>query len=666
MEATSAHAFRRSPWWIGAALLCVTLAVYWPALAGGMVWDDDAHVTRPDLQSVAGMLRIWTDLHATQQYYPLLHSAFWLEHIFFGDSTLGYHLANVLLHAADAWLLVLLLEDLAVPGAALAGFLFAVHPVCVESVAWISEQKNTLSLLFYLLAARAYLRFDRDSLRPRTYVVGTAWFLCALLSKSVTATLPAALMVVSWWRKGRLSWSREGRYLGPWFALGIASGLFTSWVERTIGGAQGGDFDLAFGQRLLLAAHSLWFYVGTLLWPTNLILIYPRWNVPLEAGHWLGYFAAAAAITIALGVLARRRRGPLAVWLLFAGTLFPALGFVNVYPFIFSYVANHFLYHATLAPAAGAAAAIAVLARSRSANVRAAVWSVAGVLLCGLGLLSNSDAQTFESQRTLLEASLAQNPDAWMPHDSLGVWYANHGDNTRAAAEFRAALRLRPQYPQAHNNLGMTAEARGDLEQAAAEYREALALKPDFAEAHNNLGAVLIHMPGHESEAVAEFQAAVRLQPDFATAHSNLGRALLKIPGRQAECLAELRRAVQMRPDLPDLHSSLADALADQPGEGEEAVREYQAALQINPRSAEVRNNLGLALMAQGEFASAAEELTQAIALKPGLAEVRLNLAIAYLNQGRRAEAASQLDAYLQVRPANDLTRQILAQLQGK
>jgi protein O-mannosyl-transferase len=664
MEATSDHAFRRPSWWIGAALLCVTTAIYWPALAGGMVWDDEAHVTRPGMQSVAGLLRIWTDLHATQQYYPLLHSAFWFEHIFWGDATLGYHLANVFLHAADAWLLVLLLEDLAVPGAALAGFLFAVHPVCVETVAWISEQKNTLSLLFYLLAARAYLRFDRDSSRPRIYAIATVWFLCALLSKSVTATLPAALMVVSWWRNGRLSWSREGRYLGPWLALAVASGLLTSWVERTIGGAQGGDFDLAFGQRLLLAGHTLWFYVGIFLWPTNLILVYPRWNVPLESGHWVWYLAAVAAVTIALAILSRWRRGPLAVWLLFAGTLFPALGFANVYPFIFSYVANHFLYHAALAPAAGAAAAAALLSRGRSANVRAAVWSVVGVLLCGLGLLSNADAQAFESQRTLLEASLAQNPDAWMPHDSLGVWFANHGDNVRAAAEFRAALRLRPQYPQAHNNLGMTAEARGDLDQAAAEYRAALALKPDFAEAHNNLGAALVHVPGHEAEAVAEFQAAVRLQPEFASAYSNLGRALLALPGRQAEGLADLRQAVRMRPDLPDLHSNLADALADQQGQGEEAIREYQAALQINPRAAEVHNNLALALMAQGEFAAAAEELTQAIELNPALTEVRLNLAIAYMNQGRRGEAASQIEAYLRVRPANDLTRQILSQLQ--
>jgi len=650
---------------VGAGLLLVTLAIYWPALGGAMVWDDDAHVTRLGLQSGAGLVRIWTDLHATQQYYPLLHSAFWFEHVLWGDHVLGYHLVNVVLHAADAWILILVLEDLAVPGAVLAGVLFAVHPVCVESVAWISEQKNTLSLLFYLLAARTYLRLDRGPSRGRAYALATAFFLCALLTKSVTATLPAALLVVAWWQRGRLSWQRDGRFLGPWLVLGVASGLFTSWVERTIGGAQGGEFDLAFGQRVLLAGHTFWSYIGILLWPFHLILIYPRWNVSRDAIHWIGYLAAALVVTVALAVLARRRRGPLALWLLFAGTLFPALGFANVYPFIFSYIANHFLYHAALAPAAGAAALFAWLWRRGPANVRAAVTAAALVVVLGLGLLSNAGAQTFENQRTLLEASLAQNPGAWMPHDSLGVWFANHGDGHRAAVEFRAALRLRPDYPQAHNNLGMAMEEGGELEQAAAEYRAALALKPDFAEAHNNLGAVLMREPGREAEAVAEFQSAVRLQPEFATARSSLGRALLRLPGRQAEGFAALRAAVAARPDMPDLHANLADALADQPDGGAEAIHEYRIAVRLDPRNGAVRNNLGLALIAQGQYAEAAEELAETLRLDPGLVEIRLNLAIAYLDLGRRADAGHQLEAYLRVRPPNDLTRQILAQLQG-
>ena len=667
MEAPSAApSFDLGPRWTAALILGVTLAIYWPALQGGIVWDDDAHVTRAGLQSVDGLIRIWTDLHATQQYYPLLHSAFWVEHGIWGDSTLGYHLLNVVLHATSAWLFVVLLRRLAVPGAALAGVLFAVHPVCVESVAWISEQKNTLSLLFYLLAALSYLRFDGDRSRRGCYAAASGLFLCALLTKSVTATLPGALLVVAWWRRGRLSWRRDVLPLVPWIALAIASGLFTSWVERTIGGAEGGSFDLSSGQRLLLAGRILWFYAGTLLWPVHLILIYPRWDVAAAGGAWMGYLLAALAVTVGLWLLRRRTRGPLAAWLLFAGTLFPALGFFNVYPFTFSYVANHFLYHAALAPLAAASAGLVVLLRGRSPRVQAGGWAGAAVVLCVLALLSNASAQTFENPRTLFEASLEQNPRAWMAHDGLGVWFGLHGDSRRATEQFQAALRLRPDYPQAHDNLGLALEDQGDLPRAMAEFREALRLKPDLAEAHNNLGSALVRLPDHGAEAVAEFQETVRLQPEFASGHSNLGTALMALPGRQIDGLAELRLAVRLRPDIADSHASLADALAEMPDRGNEAVAEYREALRLTPRDAQVRNNLGLALIALGRPEEAADELTRALADRPSFAEIRLNLAIAYLDiPGRRADAARQLDAFLQVRPPNDLTRQILAQLQG-
>jgi len=667
MEAPSAApSFHLGPRWTAVLILGVTLAVYWPALQGGIVWDDDAHVTRPALQSASGLLKIWTDVHATQQYYPLLHSAFWVEHGIWGDATLGYHLLNVVLHAASAWFFVLLLRRLAVPGAVLAGVLFAVHPVCVESVAWISEQKNTLSLLFYLLAALAYLRFDRDRSRRGSYAAASALFACALLTKSVTATLPAALLVIAWWQRGRLSWRRDVLPLAPWLAAALASGLLTSWVERTIGGAQGAGFDLSAGQRLLLSGRILWFYAGTLLWPVHLILIYPRWDVAAAGGAWIGYLLTALAVTVGLWLLRRRARGPLAAWLLFAGTLFPALGFFNVYPFIFSYVANHFLYHAALGPLAAASAGLVTLLRGRSPRVQAGGWAGAAVAVCLLGLLSNAAAQTFESPRTLFEATLEQNPRAWMAHDGLGVWFGIQGDSRRATEQFQEALRLRPDYPQAHDNLGLALEDQGDLTGAIAEFREALRLKPDLAEAHNNLGSALGRLPGHGAEAAAEFQETVRLQPELASAHSNLGTALMALPGRQVDGLAELRLAVRLRPDLGEFHANLADALSQLPNRGNEAVIEYREALRLSPGSAQVRNNLGLALIALGRPDEAADELTRALADMPAFAEIRLNLAIAYLDiPGRRADAARQLDAYLQVRPPNDLTRQILAQLQG-
>ncbi len=241
----------RTAGWYFAGLLLLMLLAYWPALSGGLLWDDNGHVTRRDLQSLAGLGRIWFEIGATQQYYPVLHSAFWLEHRWWGDSVLGYHLVNVVQHALAAGLFGLLLRRLAVPGAWLAALLFALHPVCVESVAWISDRKNTLSLVFYLAAALAYLRFD-ERRHARGYALASILFLLGLLTKTVTATLPAALLVVFWWRRGRLEWRRDVLPLLPWFALGAVAGLFTAHFERTLIGAEGADFNLGWADRCVL------------------------------------------------------------------------------------------------------------------------------------------------------------------------------------------------------------------------------------------------------------------------------------------------------------------------------------------------------------------------------------------------------------------------------
>src|SRR5579871_3124511 len=239
-----------------ALILIGAMATYSPALRGSLLWDDDAHLTKPVLRSVGGLRHIWFDLGATQQYYPLLHSAFWLEHRLWANHVLAYHLVNVTLHAACACLLVLIVQQLRLPGAWLAGFIFALHPVCVEAVAWISEQKSTLSGLFYLGAALLYLQFDEvetDGRRPLSrYLAASGLFLLALLSKTVTAMLPAGLLIVIWWRRGRIGWRRDALPLVPWLVVGAGAGLFTAWVEKTQILAQGADFALNGLQRVLL------------------------------------------------------------------------------------------------------------------------------------------------------------------------------------------------------------------------------------------------------------------------------------------------------------------------------------------------------------------------------------------------------------------------------
>ena len=344
---------------IGAAALLFgsVLLAYLPALHGGLIIDDSGHITSARMQSLHGLWRIWFELGATTQYYPVLHSAFWIEHRLWGDAVLGYHLTNALLHAAAALLVVALVRRLSLPGAWLAGFLFALHPVCVETVAWISEQKNTLSAVFYLGAALLYLDFDRTRRKSR-YGLALGLFALALMSKSVTATLPVALLVILWWRRGRLEWKRDWLPLIPWLALGASGGLFTAWVERRYIGAEGADFALTAVERCLVAGRALWFYAWKMVLPANLTFIYPRWRV--DAAAWWQYLFPLAALAAAAGLwlAARRRRGPLAAFLFFAVTLLPALGFLNVYPFLYSFVADHYQYLASLGiivPAGGRA-----------------------------------------------------------------------------------------------------------------------------------------------------------------------------------------------------------------------------------------------------------------------------------------------------------------------
>jgi tetratricopeptide (TPR) repeat protein len=656
-------------WWTAALILTLTLACYWPALHGGMVWDDDGHITKPELRSLPGLLQIWFNVHATQQYYPLLHSAFWLEHALWGDDTLGYHLVNVVEHAGAACLLILLLRRLQIPGAVLAGILFAVHPVCVESVAWISEQKNTLSLDLYLLAALAYLRFDADRQSPssgRTYRVASVLFVMALLTKTVTATLPAALLVVFWWQRGRLSWRRDVVPLTPWFAAAAVSGFVTAWVERTIIGAEGAAFDLTLVQRCLLAGRVVWFYLGKLIWPGNLIFMYPRWDPRSETAGWSMFLLAALLVTAALWALRRRSRGPLAAWLFYVGSLFPALGFFNVYPFIFSYVADHFQYLASMGIIAAAAAAGTLMVNRARQGARALGLSVAAVLVAVLCILSNAQSETYADEPTLYQATLAANPESWMAHNNLGLWYKNHGDPDKALAHYKEALRLRKDYPQAHNNLGVLYEDRGDLDNAAVQFQAALAIWKDFVAAHNNLGSVLGKLPGRQDEAIAQFREAVRLQPEFATAHNNLGAALARMTGHLNEAIGQYQEALRIRPDFADAHANLGDAYADMPDRLSDAVAQYQESLRLNPDNAEVHSNLGLALNAQGRAAEAIEEYNEALRLMPSFAEIRFNMALALLSvPGRQSEAAVQLEAFLRARPGNPNALQLLAQIRA-
>ena len=622
--------------WIFAALLAAVLAAYWPSLGGEFLWDDDGHVTAPELQSWSGLARIWFEPGATQQYYPLLHSAFWLEHHLWGEAAPGYRLVNVLWHVTSAWLLIVLLRRLAVPGALFAGFLFALHPVAVESVAWITEQKNTLSTVFYLLAALAWLRFEDDR-TPRRYARASIWFLAALLTKSVTATLPAALLVLAWWRRGRLSWRDDVRPLLPWLAAGVGAGLVTVWFEQTGIGAQGVEFALGPIERGLLAGRLVWFYAGTLVWPANLAFFYPRWTI--EAGAAWSYLFPAAALLL-VGSLAwwsRRRRGPLAAALLFGGTLFPALGFVNVYPFVFSYAADHFQYLAGLGAFAAVAAGGTILARTVASQL---TWlrppAAAMVVLGALGLLTWRQAGHYVDNVTLYRATLERNPGSWVAHHNLATELAARGEHDAALTHARRAQEAKPDSPEVLNTLANALVHAGQAEAALPLVIRALQLLPKYALAENTHGLALIAL-GRRDEAVPRFERAITLRPNLAEAHFNLGLARAE-QGRFAEATTAFARSVQLRPDHAGAELNWALALAVL-GRWPEARPHFERAVAIEPDSGALHQAYGRALLTASLPDDAIARFREALRLEPALPGLHHDLATALQQVGRSDEA---------------------------
>jgi Flp pilus assembly protein TadD len=582
-------------------LALATLVAYQPAWRGGILWDDDMHITPAAMQTVDGLRRIWFELGATPQYYPVVHSVFWGLHGLLGSETLGYHLTNIALHACSAFLVFVILRRLEVRGAVLAALVFALHPVHVESVAWITELKNTLSGSLYLLAALAYLEFDKTR---RAALYGTAFLLfgLALFSKSVTATLPAGLLLVFWWQRGRIRWREDVVPLLPFFGIGAASGVTTAWVERTLIGAQGAEFQFTLIERCLIAGRAIWFYLCTLVWPVNLVFTYERWDISQAVWWQYIYPLGVVAVLAALWLMRGRSRAPLAAMLFFCGTLFPALGFLNAYPFRFSFVADHFQYLASLGIIVLASAGAAIFGDHWRIprNVRlVGLLSVAMVL----GVMTWQQSGQYVDAETLYRATLKQNPTCWLAMNNLGDLQLRGGN--------------------------------GNLAEAVGLFTDALRLKPDYAEAHNNLGVAFDRM-GRTGEAVTEFQTAMQLNPKLADAEaqSNLG-TLLQKTGRAAEAEAYIRRAIELSPGFADAHMNLGNALERQQ-RPDEAIVEYQEAVRLASGWAEARNNLGQALAERGRYDEAIPQFEEALRLKPSLEQARANLAQAETLRGRK------------------------------
>lgn len=390
---------------------------YWPSVHNGYVWDDDDYVTdEPAVTSPDGFWRVWVPTE-TVQYYPLVFTLFWLQARLWGvDEPGGFHVVNVLLHAMTAILLWRLLVRIEVPGAWLAAAVFALHPVHVESVAWITELKNVLSGVFYFAAFLCFLGYADDR-RRGAYVASLALFTCAMLSKSVTATLPLAILVVQWFRRRPID-RRLLLSLTPMLAIGAMLAGLTVWIEKTHVGASGPLWDVTFPEKMILAGRALWFYFGKIVWPHPIIFMYPRWELDATSlAQWLWPIGAVVAAGLAWILRHRIGRGPLAAMLFFGITLGPALGFLQAYWMRYSFVADHFQYLASAGPIALLVATAAVL--TRRVGTRSGPVFAAG-LLAALGALTWRQSKVYADEATLWQDTLAKNPTATVAHYNLG------------------------------------------------------------------------------------------------------------------------------------------------------------------------------------------------------------------------------------------------------
>ncbi len=591
---TSTHTRNRA-WILGVVLVLATAAAYQQAWHAGYIWDDDVYVTGNKLLTVPdGLKRIWFSLDSPSQYFPLVYTTFRIERALWGLNPTGYHCVNILLHILNALLVWRLLYVLRVPGAWLAAAIFALHPVQVESVAWITERKNVLMGFFFLLTLLSWTRFVKEQARLtwKFYALALVFYVLALLSKTTACTLPAALLLILWWEKRPITWQRLMQ-IAAFVALGIGMGLVSIWWERYHQGARGEIFEIGLLERILIASRALWFYADKLLWPANLTFTYPRWAIsasnPLDYAWLLAAAALAAVIYFARSGSRRIGRGPEVAVLFFVATLSPTLGVIMLYTFRFTFVADHYQYLACIGPLALAAAGITTafsLLEKRRWLLQLVTCSA---LLLSLGVLTWRQCRMYRDTETLWRWTISRNPGSWMAYNNLGTALLKTGRVDEAITQFNRALEIQPDYAVAHNNLGNALLRLGRTADSYAHLEKALEFDPSNVEAHNNMGNTLVQM-GRTDEAAAHYNKAVEIDPRYVQAHNNLGALFLQT-GRVEDSVAHLQTALAMEPENADAHNNLANTLMRM-GQFDDALTHYNKALELRPSDVSAQNNL--------------------------------------------------------------------------
>jgi tetratricopeptide (TPR) repeat protein len=553
----------RFPGWLPAVLLVLaTILAYQPAWHAGFIWDDDDYVTaNPLLTARDGLRRIWFSMDSPSQYFPLTYTVFRLEHAVWGLNPAGYHWFNILLHAANGLLVWRLLMRLAVPGAWLAAAIFALHPVQVESVAWITELKNVLMGFFFLLTLLAWVEFleDQSKRRWKFYALALVFYVPALCAKTTACTLPAALLLILWLQSKPVNFRRLWQVV-PFVILGAAMGLVTMWWERYHQGTQGKLFSMSLMERCLVASHAAWFYAGKLVWPANLMFSYPHWTINAANPWSYGWLVAAAGLCAAIFWTRSRVGRSVEVGVLFfVITLAPVLGFIMLYTFVYSFVADHYQYVASIGLIALFSAGLAQLA----AHLKPArPWLDAAVCLglpLALAVLTWKQAHAYADPESLWRDTLAKNPESWLAQNNLGTALQRKGHLDEAILQYFKALRLKPDYAEARISLGSALVEQGRIDEAIGQLEEVVRLNPNIAQAHYNLGTAML-VERRIDEAIGQFEQTVRLKPDYAEAHNNLGTAIYS-KGQREEAIRQFREAIRLKPDFALAHGNLDSVL---------------------------------------------------------------------------------------------------------
>ncbi len=546
--------------------MLLTCVAYLPALRGDFLWDDIICIRdNPVMRAANGVWQIWTQPMVSPQVYPLVFTSYWVEFQLWGLNPLGYHIVNLVLHLLNTVLLFAILRRWAVPAAWLAAGLFALHPVHVESVAWIAERKDTLSMFFYLLSMFVWLRFlEQPAGRPRLGLYGLlcVFYFLTLCSKVPLCTFPVAALLIAWWREPR-GWWRAIPTTLPLFVLSAAFALLALWREDQ---QPNPPEAVALVSRILIAGRAVWYYAWSFVWPVGLTAIYPRWIVD-PASPW--QFAFPAAALAVAGVLWAGRRilgaGPFVAVVFFGLTLAPMLGLGGSSSFMrMSWVADHFTYLASCGLCALVAALVARGMEHLDESWRMMGWGACALVLVGLTVLSWQQALIYHDAETFWRDNVEKNPQSWMGHNLLAGALARQGRTDEAIEHFAAAVAIKPDYAMAYNHWAILLDKLGQLDAARQQYELAVAADPRLADVHNNYGTVLFRQ-GQMEAAYAQFAEAVRLNPDYFEAHNHLGLAAANL-GRRDEAANHYQEALRLKPDYAAAQRNL-DHLQSLPAE---------------------------------------------------------------------------------------------------